>query len=97
MQVLRTLTVASARSRDLPAFVFRVTEGTGPTAVAARVVVRVLVEGDGVGRVEVAEDVAATTAVVAAGEIGEGSRAGGFVADGSFVVRLEKIESVRMI
>jgi hypothetical protein len=54
----------------------------------ARVVVCVLVEGDFVGAVVVAEDVAAAPAVVAAREVGKGLAAGGVVADCGLVVGL---------
>jgi len=96
LQVGRALAVAPARSGDLPAFVFRVAEGTGPTAIALGVVIRILVERNDVGRVEVTEDVAAASAVMAAGKIGEGSGAGRFVADGCFVIRLPVVSARRI-
>lgn len=55
-----------------------------------------MVERNDVGRVKVTEDVAAASAVMAAGEIGEGSGAGGFVADGRFVIGLPVISRRRI-
>ncbi len=62
--------------------------GAGAHGHAARVVVGLVVERHGVGRVGVAKDVAAAPAVVAAREVVEGAPAGRVVADGGFVVGL---------
>jgi hypothetical protein len=55
-----------------------------------------LVEGDFVGAVVVAEDVAAAPAVVAARKVGKGLAAGGVVADCGLVVGLFEEEKMLM-
>ncbi len=57
-------------------------------ACAFRVVVGILIEGDGVERVQVAEYVATSSTVMAACEVSEVSHAGWFVANWRVGIRL---------
>lgn len=60
----------------------------GAARVATRVVVCVLVQGNGVGGMVVAKDVAAATTVMATIKVGKGAGARGVIADVGIVIRL---------
>lgn len=62
--------------------------GAGAAVESARVILGLLVEGDLVSAVGVAEDVAAPAAVVAAGEVAKGAAAGRVIAYGRVLIRL---------
>jgi len=67
--VFRGLAIAPARPRNFPALVFLEAIFAGTAARPIGMVMCILVEWDSVGRVEVAEYVAAPTAVMAAGKV----------------------------
>lgn len=85
---IRALAVRTTRPCNLPSFVLREAEFAGATTCPLRMVVRVLIERDGIRRVSVAEDITAAPAVVSSSEVSECSGACGFVANGSFRVGL---------
>ena len=88
MAVRRCRTRGLAVVAGVPSPVLVETVVAGARGNGTRVEVGVLVQGHLEAGVEVAEDVAATAAVVAPDKVVEGALAGRVVANGSFGVRL---------
>jgi hypothetical protein len=79
--VIRTFGIGAAGPSDSPSPIVSPAVFAGTTAGAFGVIVGILVEGDGIERMHVAEDIATAPAVVTASEVGEVSCASCFVAD----------------
>lgn len=73
--------VGSARTCDLPTSIIMPAVLARADAGALRVVIGILVEGDGVERVHITKYVATPSAVMSSCEIGEGPCAGCFIAE----------------
>lgn len=85
---VRTLAVGATAAGQLPCAVVDPAVLAGAAPCALWVVVGILVEGDGVHGVEVAEDVAAPSAVVPPSEVGEVPGTDCVVAHRRFGIRL---------
>ena len=85
-----TLAVRPVRAGELPPLVLREAELAGATPYPLGVVVRVLVERDGVRRVGIAKDVPTAPTVVPAREVSKCPSARSLVADGGLRVRLSR-------
>ena len=86
---VRALTVTPAAPCNLPGSEIPPAVLACPRPCAFGMIVGVLVEGNGVEGVRVAEDVAAASTVMAAGEVSEVALASCFVADGGLGIGLQ--------
>ena len=84
------LAVGTARACNLPSQVIREAVFTSTDFGTFRVVVRILVERDGMTGMSVAEDVAASSTVMLSREEAEVDLAGCVVANNGFRVRLQE-------
>ena len=85
---MRALAITPAAPRNLPALKVPPAVLTSSRTCAFGMVIGVLVEGNGVQGVRVAEDVAAAPTVVSTREVGEVALAGCFIADCGFGIWL---------
>jgi hypothetical protein len=85
---MRALAITPAASCNLPRSEVPPAVLARPRACAFGMIVSVLIERDGIQGVRVAEDVAAASTMVAAGEVGEVALTSCFVADGGIGIGL---------